>query len=104
MIEWSFPYLLQLLFIAVDRFVIHIIHFLFLKDCSDSDSDSDSDDADSILLTYKTLHQGIYRGNLIPDGRRHGFGTIHYKIEPWCDDIYVGHWSQDKFYGYGTYI
>jgi len=86
--------------------ISHNSFFIFsTKD--DSDSNSDSDAADSILLTSKTLQthpRGIYRCDLTPDGRRRGFGTMHYKIEPWCDDIYVGHWKQDKIYGYDTYI
>ena len=67
---------------------------------SDPDPDTDTDAVNSILLTYKMLvthPQSIYRGDLTPDGHRHGFGTMHYKIEPWYDDIYIGHWNQDKF-------
>jgi hypothetical protein len=78
---------------------------LSTKDNSDSDSDSDS--VDFILLTYKTLlthPQGMYRGDLTPNGHRYGFGTMYYTIEPWRDDIHIGHWNEDKFRRYGTYI
>ena len=64
--------------------------FYILPTEDDSDSESDSNYADSILLTYKTLLTHcpcIYRGNLTPDGHLHGFGTMHYKIDPFSKDF-----------------
>ena len=54
-----------------------------------------------MLLTHS---QGIYRGDLKPDGHLYGFGKVYYKIESWCNDIHIGHWNKDKFHDYGIYI
>jgi len=104
MIQWFFPYLLQLLFIAADfLYFTLLISYLSTKD----DSDSDPDDEDSILCPYKTLQthpQCIYRGNLTPDSHIHRFNTMHYKIEPFSDDIYIGNWNKDKCRDYDVCI
>jgi len=32
------------------------------------------------------------------------FGTMHYKITPFCEDIYIGNWKQNEFDGRVTYL